>query len=338
MLFAGVLATSSQARSFGGLGHCLSRRGLARRGAPPRDVAHAARVGMLLVHGARRNGAGIARSVRDSIGSEDERDGSLEHEQARVELVRVRSAVPVWLDLALADLVAFANELGFEFGPGHDVLPIIRGAPRPAGPQPRDGLQRAPLHAAVTPPSTGSATPVTNDASSERRNSAAFAISSGRPVRPSGTEPWARLRTSSSGSMPAVDFWSGRATKTRSIGVSMGPGHTAFTRIFSGARRSDRLLTKPTTPNLHIEYTGLYAEPWRPDVDAVNRRLPPPRARISGIAASVVISTVLRLRLTARSNALMSMPSTAAGPGWPTWFHTKSRPLKRATVSHTIRR
>ena len=29
---------------------------------------------------------------------------------------------------------------------------------------------------------------------------------------------------------------------------------------------------------------------------------------------------------------------TAAGPGCPTWFHTKSRPLKRATVSHTMRR
>ncbi len=34
----------------------------------------------------------------------------------------------------------------------------------------------------------------------------------------------------------------------------------------------------------------------------------------------------------------MSMPSTAAGPGWPTWFHTKSSPLKRATASHTMRR
>ena len=31
----------------------------------------------------------------------------------------------------------------------------------------------------------------------------------------------------------------------------------------------------------------------------------------------------------ARSNAPRSMPSTAAGPGWPTWFQTKSRPLKR---------
>jgi predicted PurR-regulated permease PerM len=63
-----------------------------------------------------------------------------------------------------------------------------------------------PDQAAVTPPSTGSATPVTNDASSDSRKSAAFAISSGRPVRPIGTEPCARFCTSSSGSMPAVDF------------------------------------------------------------------------------------------------------------------------------------
>ena len=34
---------------------------------------------------------------------------------------------------------------------------------------------------------------------------------------------------------PCVDCWSGRATKTRSIGVSIGPGQTAFTRIFSRA-------------------------------------------------------------------------------------------------------
>src|SRR6185503_18167825 len=177
-----------------------------------------------------------------------------------------------------------------------------------------------------------------NEASSDRRKRAALAISSGRPVRPSGTDPPARRRTRSSGSMPAVDFWSGRATNTRSIGVSIGPGHTAFTRIFSGARRTDRLLTKPTTPNLHIEYTGLYEEPCSPEVDAVKSRLPPPRRRISGMAVSVVTRTVRRLSSMARSNAFMSMPSTAAGPGCPTWFHTKSRPLKRAAVSHTMRR
>src|SRR2546426_5419292 len=118
----------------------------------------------------------------------------------------------------------------------------------------------------------------------------------------------------------------------------MGRGHPAFPRIFSGASRRARLFTKPTTPNLHIEYTGLNPEPTSPDVDAVKRRLPPPRARISGMAASVVTSTVRRLRSRARSKALMSMPSTAAGPGCPTWFQTKSSPLKRLTVSHTMRR
>src|SRR6266508_2422955 len=56
------------------------------------------------------------------------------------------------------------------------------------------------------------------------------------------------------------------------------------------------------------------------------------------MAASVVISTVRRFRSTARSKALMSIPSTAAGPGCPTWFQTKSSPLKRVTASHTIRR
>src|SRR6266850_1899416 len=50
------------------------------------------------------------------------------------------------------------------------------------------------------------ATPVMNDASSDSRKSAALAISSGRPVRPSGTAPAPRRRTSSSGSIPAVDF------------------------------------------------------------------------------------------------------------------------------------
>src|SRR5215470_17134698 len=118
----------------------------------------------------------------------------------------------------------------------------------------------------------------------------------------------------------------------------MGPGQTALTRIFSLARRTARLFTKPTTPNLHMEYTGLYEEPWSPDVEAVKRRLPPPRRRISGMAASVVRSTVRRFKSMARSKAAMSMPSTAAGPGCPTWFHTKSRPLKRPTVSHTMRR
>src|SRR5262245_12080424 len=56
------------------------------------------------------------------------------------------------------------------------------------------------------------------------------------------------------------------------------------------------------------------------------------------MAASVVTSTVRRFRSMASSKAARSTPSTAAGPGCPTWFHTKSSPLKRPMVSHTMRR
>ena len=86
----------------------------------------------------------------------------------------------------------------------------------------------------MAPPSTGSATPVMYDASSEIRNSAALAISSGRAGRPIGTWP-PRFITSVSGVSPGGNWLSGRATNTRSIGVSVGPGHTAFTLIFSRA-------------------------------------------------------------------------------------------------------
>src|SRR6266487_3753851 len=68
---------------------------------------------------------------------------------------------------------------------------------------------------AVAAPSTGSAAPETNEASSEIRKRAALAISSGLPVRPIGF--WRpRCWTSASLSWPAVRCWSGLATKTRS--------------------------------------------------------------------------------------------------------------------------
>ena len=60
------------------------------------------------------------------------------------------------------------------------------------------------------------------DASSEIRNSAALAISSGCAGRPIGTWP-PRFTTSVSGVSPGGNWLSGRATNTRSIGVSVGP-------------------------------------------------------------------------------------------------------------------
>jgi len=44
-----------------------------------------------------------------------------------------------------------------------------------------------------------------------------------------------RFDTSVSGVSPGGNWLSGRATNTRSIGVSVGPGQTAFTLIFSRA-------------------------------------------------------------------------------------------------------
>src|ERR1700741_1945713 len=116
----------------------------------------------------------------------------------------------------------------------------------------------------------------------------------------------------------------------------MGPGAHRVDANLLGGEPHGRLLTKPTTPNLHIEWTGLYAEPCRPEVEAVNSKLLPPRARISGIAASVVTRAVRRFRSIARSKTPRSIPSTVPGPGCPTWFQTKSSPLKRPTVSHTM--
>src|SRR5581483_4608563 len=56
------------------------------------------------------------------------------------------------------------------------------------------------------------------------------------------------------------------------------------------------------------------------------------------MAASVVTITVRRFSVMARAKSFMSMPSTAAGPGWPTWFQTKSSPPNARAVSRTMRR
>ena len=43
----------------------------------------------------------------------------------------------------------------------------------------------------------------------------------------------------------------------------------------------------------------------------------------------MVTSTVRRLSATAVSNTSISIPSTDAGPGWPTWFQTEFDPAER---------
>ena len=97
-----------------------------------------------------------------------------------------------------------------------------------------------------------------------------------------------------------------RPRNSRSIGVSTGPGQTALTRYFR--REPTRQRTRnPTTP-FAIEYTGLNIDPCSPDVDAVKRIDPPPRVRISGIAASVVTG-IAACSSTAVSKSFISIPS-----------------------------
>src|ERR1700720_1736175 len=75
------------------------------------------------------------------------------------------------------------------------------------------------LQMAEKPPSTDNSTPFTKLESSEARNSAAAAISSGRPIFPRG------IRDSNICFASSVRTWS-------CIGVAIGPGCSTFTRMF----------------------------------------------------------------------------------------------------------
>src|SRR6185437_4022255 len=75
------------------------------------------------------------------------------------------------------------------------------------------------LQMAEKPPSTDNSTPFTKLESSEARNSATAAISSGRPIFPRG------IRDSNIRFASSVRTWS-------CIGVAIGPGCSTFTRIF----------------------------------------------------------------------------------------------------------
>src|SRR4029453_10431721 len=78
---------SSPMVAHGGPVSALSSGGLLRRRAPPGDVAHAVSFGVLFVRGPGGDAAGVARSIRDPVLTEDECDGSVQHEQARIEPV-----------------------------------------------------------------------------------------------------------------------------------------------------------------------------------------------------------------------------------------------------------
>jgi hypothetical protein len=89
----------------------------------------------------------------------------------------------------------------------------------------------------MTPPSTGSATPLTCPESGEQSQNTAAAMSSGSAIRPCG-----RFSPVSQSGFASVN--------AASIGVATRPGHTALTRIPSAAYSTATDRVSPMTPNL----------------------------------------------------------------------------------------
>ena len=118
-------------------------------------------------------------------------------------------------------------------------------------------------------------------------------------------------------SSPAPSACPGLRTNVRSIGVSVAPGQTTFTRMFCGARSRASDRAKPMTPNFTAEYTGLCFDPMSPDVDAVKRIDPPPAFFITLIASAVLNITLLRFKLIASSISSDLASASPTGPGWP---------------------
>src|SRR5690606_3873288 len=97
------------------------------------------------------------------------------------------------------------------------------------------------------PPSTASATPVMNFASSEARKSAAFATSHAVPIRLfSGTCSLRWAMTSSREAPPSPTRFS------IAMGVSMSPGRIALARMLSPACRIAMFWMSATTPAFEV--------------------------------------------------------------------------------------
>src|SRR5712691_2992020 len=120
------------------------------------------------------------------------------------------------------------------------------------------------LYCATNPPSTVMVCPVTNEAASEQSQTTASAISSGCPIRPTGS--LAIIRAIRSGSCIPCAV----------IGVAIYPGQTQLTRIPCCAYSNAAVFVRPTTPCLLATYAALPVSPTNPATEAVLITAPPP--------------------------------------------------------------
>src|SRR6185437_15136943 len=122
---------------------------------------------------------------------------------------------------------------------------------------------------ATEPASTGSATPVTNEASSEHSHTTAAATSAGSPARVIACG--AKISAARSGGSSVIS------------GVMIAPGQTAFTRIPSFAYSTAAFFVRPRIPCLLAVYALSPATAISPALDDVFTIAPPPPDSICAI-------------------------------------------------------
>src|ERR1700754_4878304 len=126
----------------------------------------------------------------------------------------------------------------------------------------RVGIDSPELKRAEKPPATDNSTPFTKLESSEARNSATAAISSGRPIVPRG------IRDSNIRFASSVRTWS-------CIGVAIGPGCSTFTRIFLAFSSLSHPRAKACNAALLAAYTLYPGKPFTDATDPVMKIDPP---------------------------------------------------------------
>src|SRR6266581_8831710 len=131
-----------------------------------------------------------------------------------------------------------------------------------------------PYFPALKPPSMMNSAPVTNADSSLAKYSAAAAISSGLPMRPTACVADISCRALSGSGYSA--------SRAATNGVSTRPGQMQFTRMPSLAWSSAMLLVRPATANLVVQYATRSRTPTTAPMEARLMMVPDLRSSMSG--------------------------------------------------------
>lgn len=145
--------------------------------------------------------------------------------------------------------------------------------------------------------------PTVNAASSEQSQSTAAAISSGRPMRPTGSCAITAARPSSVSPV-----------KRRIIPVSTMPGQIASMRIPSAAQSSAADRVSPIRPCFVAAFAAWPRRPRTPATDAVSTIAPPPPRRVRPISCFIDTNTARRFTANSRSHSASAISCSGLTP------------------------